>query len=194
MEPDLHTLILGMWVALGVLWAVLWVARLSGGRPAARSEPAWSRFLHLALMTMAFWLLFRKTPELGPLSSRIFPETPAVQITGAIITFAGLAFTAWARTVLGRNWSAVVTIRQDHHLIRTGPYRWVRHPIYSGLLLAMLGTAISVGLLRGLAGTLIGLAAFRMKASLEEAFLTEQFGPEYIEYKKKVKALIPSVL
>jgi len=143
---------------------------------------------------MAFWLLFRKTPELGPLSSRIFPETPAVQITGAIITFAGLAFTAWARTVLGRNWSAVVTIRQDHHLIRTGPYRWVRHPIYSGLLLAMLGTAISVGLLRGLAGTLIGLAAFRMKASLEEAFLTEQFGPEYIEYKKKVKALIPSVL
>jgi len=138
--------------------------------------------------------LFRKTPELGPLSSRIFPDMPAVQITGAIITFAGLAFTAWARTILGRNWSADVTIRQDHHLIRTGPYRWVRHPIYSGLLLAMLGTAIYLGLLRGLAGTLIGLAAFRMKASLEEAFLTEQFGREYIEYKKKVKALIPSVL
>jgi protein-S-isoprenylcysteine O-methyltransferase Ste14 len=194
MESDLHTLILGMWIALGVLWAVLWLARLSGGRPAARSESTGSRLLHLALMTMAFWLLFRKAPELGPLSSRIFPDTPAVQITGAIITFAGLAFTAWARTVLGRNWSAVVTIRQDHHLIRTGPYRWVRHPIYSGLLLAMLGTAISLGLLRGLAGTLIGLAAFRMKASLEEAFLTEQFGPEYIEYKKKVKALIPSVL
>jgi len=194
MEPDLHTLILGMWIALGVLWAVLWLARLSGGRPAARSESTGSRLLHLALMTMAFWLLFRKTPELGPLSSRIFPDMPAVQITGAIITFAGLAFTAWARTILGRNWSADVTIRQDHHLIRTGPYRWVRHPIYSGLLLAMLGTAIYLGLLRGLAGTLIGLAAFRMKASLEEAFLTEQFGPEYIEYKKKVKALIPSVL
>jgi protein-S-isoprenylcysteine O-methyltransferase len=194
MQLDLYSLILGMWIALGVLWAVLWLARLPGERPAARSESAGSRLLHLALMALAFWLLFRKTPELGPLSSRILPDTPAVHIAGATITFAGLAFTAWARTILGRNWSADVTIRQDHRLIRTGPYRWVRHPIYSGLLLAMLGTGIYLGIVRGLAGTLIGLAAFWMKASLEEAFLTEQFGPEYLEYKKKVKALIPSVL
>jgi len=194
MQPDLHSLILGMWIGLGVLWAVLWIARLSGGRSAARSESPESRILHLALIALAFWLLFRKTPELGPLSSRIFPGTPAVEILGAIITFAGLAFTAWARLILGRNWSAVVTIRHDHHLIRTGPYKWVRHPIYSGLLLAMLGTAIYFGLLRGLAGTIIGLAAFWMKSSLEEKFLTEKFGPEYIEYKKEVKALIPTVL
>jgi protein-S-isoprenylcysteine O-methyltransferase Ste14 len=194
MQSDFHSLILGMWIALGVLWAVLWLARLSGGRPAARSESSGSRLFHLVLIALAFWLLFRKSPELGPLSSRIFPDTPAVQITGAIITSAGLAFTAWARAILGRNWSAVVTIRQDHRLIRSGPYRWVRHPIYSGLLLAMLGTAVCFGLLRGLVGTVIGLAAFWMKASLEETFLTEQFGPEYLEYKKNVKALIPSVL
>jgi protein-S-isoprenylcysteine O-methyltransferase len=146
------------------------------------------------MIAVAFWLLFRKSPELGPLSSRIFPDKPLVEITGGIITGAGLAFTAWARAILGRNWSAVVTIRQDHRLIRTGPYRWVRHPIYSGLLLAMLGTAVYFGLLRGLVGTVIGVAAFWMKASLEETFLTEQFGQEYLEYKKSVKALIPSVL
>ena len=194
MHFDLYNLIIGMWIAIGVFWGVLWIAGAAAGTRTARVQSEGSRFVHLALMTAAFWLLFRKTPELGPLSSRIFPATPAVEILGAIITFAGLAFTAWARTVLGRNWSAVVTIRQDHHLIRTGPYKWVRHPIYSGLLLAMLGTAIYFGLLRGLAGTIIGLAAFWMKSSLEETFLTEKFGPEYVEYKKEVKALIPAVL
>jgi protein-S-isoprenylcysteine O-methyltransferase Ste14 len=145
-------------------------------------------------MGAAFWLLFRKTPQLGPLSLRILPDLPLVEYAGLTVTFAGLAFTAWARAILGRNWSAVVTIRQDHRLIRTGPYKWVRHPIYSGLLLGMLGTAIYFGQLRGLVGVALGLAAFWMKARLEETFLIEQFGPEYVEYKKEVKALIPSLL
>jgi protein-S-isoprenylcysteine O-methyltransferase len=194
MQPDFHNLILGMWVALGAFWAVLWIARAAAGERAARVESPASRLLHLAIMALAFWLLFRKDPDLGPLSLRIFPDGPLLEYGGLIITSAGLAFTAWGRAILGRNWSAVVTIRQNHRLIRTGPYRWVRHPIYSGLLLAMLGTAIYFGQWRGLVGMAVGLTGFWMKARLEETFLIEQFGEEYIEYKKEVKALIPSVL
>jgi len=194
MKFDLYNLIVGMWIAIGVFWGILWVAGAAAGRRAARVQSGGSRLVHLVLMAAAFWLLFRKTPQLGPLDWHIVPDTPAFQYAGLIITCAGLAFTAWARAILGRNWSAVVTIKQDHRLIRSGPYRWVRHPIYSGLLLAMLGTAIYIGQLRGFAGIGLGLAGFWMKSQLEETFLIEQFGPEYIEYKNEVKALIPTVL
>jgi protein-S-isoprenylcysteine O-methyltransferase Ste14 len=145
-------------------------------------------------MAAGFWLVFARNPQLGPFSRPIFPDVPATQYTGLVLTCAGLAFTAWARAILGRNWSAIVTIRKDHSLVRTGPYRWVRHPIYSGLLLAMLGTAICFGELRCMAGAALGGVGFWLKAMLEERFLIEQFGPEYIEYKKEVKALIPSLL
>jgi len=194
MHFDLYNLIIWMWIAIGVFWGVLWIAGAAAGTRTARVQSEGSRFVHLALMTAAFWLLFRKTPRLGPLDWHILPDAPVIQYAGLIITCAGLAFTAWARAILGRNWSAVVTIKEDHRLIRSGPYKWVRHPIYSGLLLGMLGTAIYLGQLRGLAGTAVGLAGFWMKSRLEEAFLIEQFGPEYIEYKTEVKALIPSVL
>jgi len=194
MKYDLYSLIIGMWIAIGVFWGILWIAGAAAGRRAARTQSTSSRLVHLALMAAAFWLLFRKTPQLGPLDWHILPDGPLFQYLGVTITFGGLAFTAWARTILGRNWSAVVTIKQDHRLIRSGPYNWVRHPIYSGLLLAMLGTAIYVGQLRGLLGFAVALAGFWMKSRLEETFLIEQFGPEYIEYKNEVKALIPSML
>jgi protein-S-isoprenylcysteine O-methyltransferase Ste14 len=145
-------------------------------------------------MAAAFWLLFTRNPQLGPFSWAIFPDVPLVHYSGLVLTCAGLALAVWARLLLGRNWSAIVTIKQDHTLVRSGPYHWVRHPIYSGLLLAMLGTAICFGELRGLVAVGIGLIGFWLKSRLEEAFLIEQFGPEYAEYQKEVKALIPAVL
>ena len=192
MEANLYNLIAGMWAALGVFWGVLWLA--AAGRRADRVQSGHSRLAHLAIMAAAFWLLFAKNPGLGILSWHVWPVLEPIQYAGLGLTFAGLAFTAWARASLGRNWSAIVTIRRDHRLVRTGPYRWVRHPIYSGLLLAMLGTAICFGQLRGLVGLALGLAGFWMKARLEETFLIERFGAEYIQYKKDVKALIPLVL
>jgi protein-S-isoprenylcysteine O-methyltransferase len=94
---------------------------------------------------------------------------------------------------LGSNWSARPTIKQDHTLVRSGPYRLVRHPIYTGILLALLGTAIYMGEIRALIGTVAALIAFKVKSLLEETFMTEQFGAEYTKYKQQVKALIPFV-
>jgi protein-S-isoprenylcysteine O-methyltransferase Ste14 len=112
----------------------------------------------------------------------------------AVVTWAGVALAIWARTILGRNWSATVTVKQDHTLVRSGPYSAVRHPIYSGLLLASLGTALAIGELHSLLAVGIGLVGFRIKSKLEEQFMMEQFGREYEEYRQHSWALLPFVL
>ena len=99
-----------------------------------------------------------------------------------------------SRVFLGRNWSAMVTIKQDHEIIRRGPYALVRHPMYSGFLLAVLGTALAVGEVRGLLALGFVFLGLWLKLRTEEQFLTEQFGAQYIQYQRESKALIPFVL
>ncbi len=99
-----------------------------------------------------------------------------------------------ARIFLGRNWSAVVTIKQDHEIIRRGPYALVRHPMYSGFLLAMLGTAVAMGEVRGLLAIGLAFLGLWLKLRTEESFLVEQFGVQYVQYRQETKALIPFVL
>jgi protein-S-isoprenylcysteine O-methyltransferase len=95
--------------------------------------------------------------------------------------------------MLGGNGSATVTVKPDHRLIRQGPYTIVRHPIYTGFLLGLLGTALALGELRGIVGLALAFIGWRMKSRLEEAFMAAQFGAEYTEYQREVKALIPFV-
>ena len=103
----------------------------------------------------------------------------------------GLGISIWARRVLGRNWSGIVTVKQDHELIRTGPYRYVRHPIYTGLLLAILGTALIFGEWRGLIAFVIFTAAIMLKVRTEERFMDESFPEQYARYRAEVPALLP---
>lgn len=113
---------------------------------------------------------------------------------GILLTLAGCAFALWARAVLGRNWSGTVTVKEDHELITHGPYAWVRHPIYSGLLLALLGTALVVGKLIYLSLIPICLLALVYKFIAEEKFMLETFGNRYRSYRLRVKALIPYIV
>jgi protein-S-isoprenylcysteine O-methyltransferase Ste14 len=113
---------------------------------------------------------------------------------GLSVTMTGVAFSIRARLTLGRNWSGTVQVKENHELVRRGPYRIVRHPIYSGLLLAMLGTAIAFGGWLGYLGFAVVLFAWKQKSLTEERFMSEQFGDDYACYKAKVKALIPGVL
>ena len=103
----------------------------------------------------------------------------------------GLVFSVWARVHLGRNWSGVVTVKQGHELIRTGPYAYVRHPIYTGLIAAMVGTAIASGTVRAAIGVLIIAASFVVKLRREEVFMRETFPGEYPRYAAEVPALVP---
>jgi protein-S-isoprenylcysteine O-methyltransferase Ste14 len=111
-----------------------------------------------------------------------------------VLTAGGLLFSVWARVRLGRNWSATVTIKDQHELIADGPYRFVRHPIYTGLLVAILGTALARGDWRGMLAMAIVSWAFWRKLTIEERWLAQQFGDDYAAYRRRVAALVPFIL
>src|SRR6185312_13977721 len=107
---------------------------------------------------------------------------------------AGIAIAIWARRILGTNWSALVTLKEGHTLIRRGPYAYVRHPIYSGILLAAAGTFLAVlPTLQGIISFCLLFVGFRLKSRLEERVLSQQFPDEYPQYFREVKALVPFI-
>src|SRR5437879_2025433 len=177
------------WVAFVIVWAIM-ALRV---RRTARREPIASRLLLSVLMVAVFLLLFRDSLRFGPLAWRFVPAGPGAAAAGSVLTLLGVGLAIWARLALGQNWSGIVTIKQDHQLIRRGPYALVRHPIYAGMLLALLGTALAVGEVRGLLAVAIAFAAWLYKSRLEERWLTEHFGEDYEKYRREVKALIPNV-
>jgi protein-S-isoprenylcysteine O-methyltransferase Ste14 len=108
-----------------------------------------------------------------------------------IATILGLLFAVWARLTLGSNWSGTITIKTNHQLIRRGPYRWIRHPIYTGMLAALLATAITQGLSSGVIGfAFVFLALFR-KARREELFLSQEFGEGFAEHRQHTGMFLP---
>ena len=179
-----------MWIGL----AILWLAGASTAKRDKRAEPAGSRLGHLVLMILPLRCSFIQLLRVGVLADRWLPESPATAYAGLAITLGGAGFATWARLYIGRNWSAKVTIKQDHELVRGGPNAVVRHPIYSGLLMAVLGTAVAFGEVRGLVAFVLASIGWRMKSLVEEKFMMEQFGVEYEKYKREVKALIPFVV
>ena len=115
-----------------------------------KKRESWGqRFRYVLPLVIAFYL-FRPRAHYGWLGARFVPESDAGGWVGVALTAAGVAIAIWARWHLGTNWSGVVTLKEGHELIRTGPYRTIRHPIYTGILLAFLGTAVALGEVRGL--------------------------------------------
>ena len=125
---------------------------------------------------------------------QIVPGGIVTGLVGIVITLAGLGFAVWARIHLGTNWSGQPVIRIDHKLVQSGPYRIVRNPIYTGILIAGIGSTIVIGKFWALVVTVILLVVFIAKIRSEEVFLLEEFGESFIEYKRRVKALIPFIL
>ena len=123
----------------------------------------------------------------------LWQETFAIGIIADLIALAGFIVVVWARTTLGGNWSPTVALKENHEIIKRGPYAYVRHPMYSGLLLMALGTAIFFGHAFGFVLFLFFLIAFFTRAKGEEKLLSKHFPEEYPEYKKKTKMLIPFV-
>jgi protein-S-isoprenylcysteine O-methyltransferase Ste14 len=181
-------------------FAVLWLAWLGYWLFAARNVKATRRRESLATLLVnrvfiligALLLLVRHLPQHW-LEQRFAPAPVVDYWLGLFMVAAGLGFAVWARVYLGRNWSATVTVKQDHELIRSGPYAWVRHPIYTGLLLALLGTAVAMGEWRGLLAFAAFTVGFLFKIAAEERFMSETFGDAYARYREEVPALVPFV-
>ena len=177
--------------ALWTAWAFYWWLSSRDVKQTARREPFVSRVLHLGPMVFAAMILASPGFGIPGLSARIVPWAPWLFWLGVAVTGGGLAFAVWARRTIGRNWSAIVTVKEDHELVTGGPYALVRHPIYTGLLLGFLGWAIAVDRWRGPLAVLIVFLALLRKYRLEERWMRERFGVAYDAYRARVKALVP---
>jgi protein-S-isoprenylcysteine O-methyltransferase Ste14 len=177
---------------LWVLFCLYWLVSALNRKKTKRRESWVQRMAYVLPLLAAFYLLLHHG---GPawLGTRFVPDTPSVQWLGVVIMAAGVAIAFWARFHLGANWSGVVTLKQGHELIRTGPYRTIRHPIYTGILLAFLGNTVEVGQVRGLLGLLIIWLSFYVKARREESFLVQEFGPRFDEHTQHTGMFLPKL-
>jgi protein-S-isoprenylcysteine O-methyltransferase Ste14 len=190
MEAFYRSLFPLMWAA----WALYWTLSARNAKATARREPLWSRLAHIGPLILAAWLLAARHMPGGWLEEPLPFAGLGAYWTGAVLAVLGFAITAWARVHLGRNWSGTVTVKQGHELVRSGPYAWARHPIYTGLLLALVGSALARGEWRGVLALAIAFAALWRKLRLEERWMGETFGAAYEAYKREVKALVPGLL
>ena len=179
-----------VWIAFVVYWQI----KAVDTKTTQRLEPLASRIFRLLTMLIAIALLLIPRIPLPWLYVQLWPSGFWPFWLGAAITVSGLLFAVWAREHLGRNWSRSVTIKQGHELITTGPYAVVRHPIYTGVLTGILGTAIALSQVRGLIALVLFFLAFWVKLRMEEEWMRSQFGETYAAYVQRSAALIPYLL
>ena len=176
-----------LWLVFFLYWAISALR----GKVAKKTESGAERLKRMIPLAAAYFLLFHPAAHFSWLGRRFVFDSSAAGVVGVLLTAAGVALAIWARWHLGANWSAIVSIREQHELIRSGPYRRVRHPIYTGMLLAMAGTALVLGEVRGLIAFAITLFAFYWKARKEEAWLTREFGEKFGMHAKQTGMFLP---
>lgn len=184
------------WLVLSVYWEIS--ARSASA--ARASESPGSRRVHVIMISAAQLLVFWPYPGwLSPDWSRnfsfpvILPFPGVLVPLGLFLAVAGLAFAIVARRHLGRNWSGEVTLKVDHELVRSGPYRWLRHPIYTGALAMYLGPALVSGRVNGAISVALALLAYARKIPQEERVLEAEFGEQYADYRRRSWAIVPGL-
>jgi protein-S-isoprenylcysteine O-methyltransferase Ste14 len=182
-----------LWIS-GALWAwfeIYWGIKARGAATARVSESAKSRAVHTRLFMAAIVLFF---VDVRGLNGHWVPSARLVSPLGVAIQSAGLWFAIWARKTLGRHWSGELTVKEGHEIVKSGPYRFIRHPIYTGILVMGLGTAVTSNSWHALIGFAVMSAAYWRKIRMEERWLVDAFGGAYVEYKRDSWALIPGIL
>jgi len=181
--------IIACWIIFVLYWTVsAWSVK------AAAERQSWTGIVahRLPILAGAFLLFCPRLP--GLLSRELVLHTGILQLQGAVICGLGLLAAVWSRKVLADNWSSTVTFKQGHKLVEQGPYRFVRHPIYTSILIMVLGTALASNRLAALPALVFYFAGFWIKLKQEEKLLLRHFPAEYPAYQSRVKALVPFVL
>jgi len=186
---SIRTLTGHLWLAL----VVVWLASAFAVKPTAVKQSSKARFWYLLILALGAYLIFDKRVDVPWLNFVLVHVNVSVAFAGLIVACLGIAFAIWARMTLGSNWSGAVTIKQNHTLVQSGPYRIVRHPIYTGLLIALTGSAMQYGYLRSLCGVLLAGFGFWLKSLFEEQYMTHRFGDQYLIYRQRVRALVPFI-
>jgi protein-S-isoprenylcysteine O-methyltransferase Ste14 len=180
--------------ACWLVFVVVWMVAAASTKRSVYRESRAQRLRYWILLVIAYFLLIKGSRLPYSLGAQIIPHTKATAWTGAVLCIVGLAFTIWARATLGRNWSGAVTLKECHELIDRGPYRLVRHPIYTGLLTMFVATVIALGHAAGIIGALFVFVSFWIKLGDEEKLMLKQFPDQYAAYQQRVKRIIPFVL
>lgn len=174
-----------------LIFLVYWIVASFRVNQMERQEPPGEKLLRLVAAIAGWYLLSVNDPRFGVLNRRFVRFHFWVFILGAVLTWAGVAFAIWARIHIGRYWSASVALKTGHELIRSGPYSRIRHPIYTGILLALAGTALAVGRYRGIVAFVIILISLIRKSKQEEALLAGQFGEAFEEHRRHTGFFLP---
>jgi len=174
-----------LWDLLLMVWLVLWFR----SKQAKKRESPWERLQHVIPVLTAFWLLYQDHYNFWNVP--LLPAASWVLWIGLLLTALGVGISVWARLSLGANWSGMVTLKQDHELVRNGLYRWIRHPIYTGILAGFVGTAMIKDHLRAWIGLVVLLGSFYFKARREERFLCQEFGPRFEEHLRRTGMFLP---
>lgn len=177
-------------LVFAVGWGAFWLYWFVAARSMKPGRRPWSNELRIrALMIVVAIVVVR----FGGFRGRGIDTNTWLEVTGLILFAAGLAFAVRARLAIGRNWGTPMTKKDEPELVTSGPYRYVRHPIYSGILLASTGTAVALSWPWLVVVAVIGIY-FVYSASVEERFLEEQFPEQYRAYERTTKMLVPFVL
>ena len=180
------------WLAFIIYWAI---SAIGTKKDIAKSR-WWSGrayAVRLVIAIIIFSLVILRFPSINRIfANRANTVRSVVVEIGAVLCILGIAFAIWARFHLGKNWSSHPALKENHEMVTSGPYRFIRHPIYTGILLAELGTGLAVGYI-WLIPLVLGAIIFVRRVSIEEKIMMKQFPDKYSEYKKHTKALIPFV-
>ena len=176
---------------LYLLLAAVWLGSLPFVKRAVQRESILSSLQHTVVIGVGLYLLFGSPSTPGWFNEPMFTVTLPIALAGLGLAICGVGLSIWARLILGENWSSSPSIKQNHALIVSGPYRAVRHPIYTGLLVALLGSALQHGLVRSFLAVIVFGDGLWLKVSVEEQFMVHRFGEQYLRYRKDVSALVP---
>jgi protein-S-isoprenylcysteine O-methyltransferase Ste14 len=179
-----------IWV-LWMGWAAYWIFAARDTAANQRTESWRTGASYRIPLACGILLLVSSKPSGTLRGFLLWPPSVLGLTLGLSLIAAGLSIAVWARRYLGKYWSGRITLKIDHRIIQTGPYAWVRHPIYSGLLLALFGTVISVGTVQSCVGFAFIVFSIVRKLMLEEKWMCAHFGAEYELYRRRVRALIP---
>jgi protein-S-isoprenylcysteine O-methyltransferase Ste14 len=176
------------------VFAAYWATTSLRVKPTKAQEKLADRLGTIVVMVVSFELLFTRSLRYGLLGERFASAESGIAWAGIVLTYLGVAIAIWARYCLGEYWSARVTLKEGHQIIRSGPYAFVRHPIYTGMLAAAAGTALVIGEWRGVLALALILISFWRKALREENMLTSEFGEAYAAYRRSTGFLVPRLI
>ena len=180
------------WCVLVVVWLFGYVARLRGSSMRRARSHLTLQVPAACLLILCFALMANARSY--NLRMQVTPQSDLLGMVGDALVLAGVGFAVWARIALGHNWSGMVMmVREGHQLVQTGPYAIVRHPIYTGLFAAILGTALTLGTLASWIAVASGLAGILLRVDVEERLMASEFGAAHAAYRALARKLIPFI-